>query len=406
MTYRTSIGQVTPGSSVEVMRNVFTREGPSVAPLGAVATVSILDNGGNLITSAPAVVVNVAPAAVPAVSGLIGYQIVFQLTVPDNVPGSPEGLPYTALFDFVLSHSGGQITLPQVQEAFSVVSQTDVVRGPIPQIVIQGELATQLSYTYDVRPTSPRIDVSVYFGNQPKAAMTNIASAGTWSGSTFNYEIDASALQASLMPHAVLWNIDGVREIAPVFVINPSVHLAMRELHDFVNKNCSEWATRELTFTPEQLIAALYNGACFFNAEILVTDFSMLNAMGTIRSFWIQCSAVWLIQSQVLNGIETDFQYTNASVTLDVDRASKYEQYASSLENSLRERLRPLKTGMVKRGNVSGDGSASPMAVMHGALGCVGLSLSPVSKMGTMWNPMSWRSMLLSPGSPSLYNQF
>jgi hypothetical protein len=391
---------------VEITRNILTNDPNPVAPLGCTATLAILDQAGTLVTSAPLLVSNIQPATLPAFQGFTGYQISFSITIPDNLLGSPEGLSYTAMMQFSVSHAGGVLDLPAVQEAFSVISLVDQVRGPLPQIVIEGESSAKLSYTYDSRPVAGVVDISLYFGNQSKASYSNILGAGTWDGPTFNYQVDATQLYASLMPHAVLWNIDGVKEIAPIFVINPSVHLAMRELHDFVNKNCSDWATRELTFTPEQLIAALWNGACYFNSEVIATDFSMLNAQGVIRAFWIQCSAVWLMQSQVLNGIETDFSYTNASVTLDVDRASKYQQFASDLENSIRERLTPLKHAMAKRGNVNGDGSAGPLTVRAGALGCVGVSLSPVSKVGVMWNPMSWRSQLLSPGNPAMWNQF
>lgn len=405
MTYRTAIGQVTPGTLVEIARKVVSND-PVVAPLGAVATVSILDGMGNLVTAVPATILAISAADMPSFSAFTAYDTHFSLAIPDTLPGTPEGLPYTAMLEFSISHAGGTLVLPAVQEAFTVIQAADRVLGPLSQVVIEGELSAQLSYNYTVRPVSGNVSVGLYLGNTSKGVYSDVFGAGTWDGSQFNYQFDATQLRANLMPHAALWDIDGVKEIAPIFVINPSVYMAMRELHDYVNKNCSDWATRELTFVPEQLIGALWNGACMFNSEVLASDITMLNAQGPVRNFWIQYSAVWLLQSQVLNGIETDFSYSNASVTLDVDRASKYQQFADALEASLRERLRPVKVAMAKRGHLTGDGSANIMSLRHGAIGTVGLSLSPVAKASTMWNPLSWRSMLLGPGNPSLFNQF
>ena len=154
---------------------------------------------------------------------------------------------------------------------------------------------------------------------------------------------------------------------------------------------------QELTFTPEQLAAALYNGMCTFNMETPPTNFTMLNAAGSIRQFWLLYSAVWLLRSQILNSVETDFSYTNASVTLDVDRASKYQAFADQLDSWLTEKVKAFKTVLAKRGNISGDGSVDPTSLAKGAMGTVIISASPVVQGGGgTTNPVSWRSALLS----------
>lgn len=400
-TFRTSIGQVMPGDTVDISRQFYTEETTVIVPAGATATIKILDQAGTMVNAAMAQVLSIQRMTLPTHAGFAGYLMEYQLVIPDNIEGVPEGIPYTALMGVTVHHADGDLELPAAQESFTVVSTTDLQTGPMASVIQVGADGV-VSYNFPVRPQTANIQLDLYYGNAPKGSFSNAFTGGQWHGPTLEYHFDASALPASLMPYAALWTVDGSQEIAPLFVINPSIQMAMRELHDFANKNCSDWNTRELTFTPEQLIAALYNGACLFNAAVIATNFTMTNAMGSLRTFWIQYSVVWLLQSQVLNGIETDFSYTNASITLDVDRASKYQQYADSLESQLADRMRPLKTAMSKRGNIDGDGSANPLALRPGAIGHVGLSLSPVSKVGTMWNPLSWRSMLLSPGSAAM----
>lgn len=401
MSYRSSIGQVQPGETLQLRRPLYTQDLTANTPSGATATISILDQSGRMVNAAMAQVSAISRMSLPQHAGFAGYDLEFTIVIPDNVEGTPEGVPYTAMMAFTVHHALGDLEIPAAQEAFTVVSSTDMQTGPQPSVMLAGSTGSVV-YNFGYKPPHADVKLDLFYGNFPKGSYVDPFTNGLWTGAQLEYQFDATALQASLMPYAALWSVDGYQEIAPLFVINPSIQMAMRELHDFVNKNCSDWNTRELTFTPEQLIAALYNGACLFNAAVLATNFTMTNAMGMIRTFWIQYSVVWLLQAQVLNGIETDFSYTNSSISLDVDRASKYQQFADSLESSLGERLRPLKTVMAKRGNIQGDGSANPMALQHGAIGCVGLSLSPVSKVGTMWNPLSWRSMLLSPGSSAM----
>lgn len=398
---RSSIGQVQPGDELTIDRPLYTQDLTAVTPTGATATISILDQAGTMVNAALAQVISVSRMTLPQHAGFAGYNLSYSIVIPDNIQGVPEGIPYTAVMAVTIHHTGGDLELPAAQEAFSCVSSTDLTTGPLAGVMQVGTSGV-LTYNFPFKPSAANVSLDLYYGNIPKGSWTNLYTGGQWHGPQLDFTFDATTLPASLMPYGALWTVDGSQEMAPLFVINPSIQMAMRELHDFVNKNCSDWNTRELTFTPEQLIAALYNGACLFNSAVLATDFTMTNALGSLRTFWIQYSVCWLLQTQVLNGIETDFSYTNASITLDVDRASKYQSFADSLESALADRVRPLKVAMSKRGNINGDGSENPLALRPGAIGHVGLSLSPVSKVGTMWNPMSWRSMLLSPGSAAM----
>ena len=125
----------------------------------------------------------------------------------------------------------------------------------------------------------------------------------------------------------------------------------------------------------------------------------MLNAKNAIRHFWLQYSAYFLLLGETLNGIETDFSYTNQSVNVDVDRASKFQSFADSILGALNEKVPQFKTVLAKRGNTDGDGSVDPTSVAAGAIAVISIALSPVSNAGRRFNPYSWRTAMFTPHS-------
>jgi hypothetical protein len=59
---------------------------------------------------------------------------------------------------------------------------------------------------------------------------------------------------------------------------------------------------------------------------------------------------------------------------------------ASALENQLNDPAKQFKLILSKRGNVDGDGNVNPLKMRPGSLSCVGVTLSPVSRLRP-WNP-------------------
>ena len=395
---KSMIGDVRPGDYVTLSRIVYVSVDPTTIT-GFSGTVTVFDSAATPLGAFPAVISSLTPLATPPHGGRSGFQLDYQLTIPDTLLPTPEGDVYTAVLALNLTSATGPVVVPDIQEAFRVLGNVELPAGAAPEVVLSG-MPASLEYTFPAMPTSLSLDI--YLGNVLQAHYPVPLVTGPtvgWTGLTAAFPLDTTPLQPSLMPYAAIWTVNGTPDIAPLFVINPSIHLAMKELHNQINKNCSDWGLAELTMTPEQLIAALYNGACLFNAAHYLTNFSMLNAQGMIRTFWLQYSAVWLLQSQSLNGIETDFSFSSSSTTLDVDRAAKYQQFADSLLSQISEACRPLKFNLNKRGQIDGDGSNNPLALRNGAIGAISMSLSPVSKVGTMFNPLSWRAALLNPGA-------
>jgi hypothetical protein len=73
-----------------------------------------------------------------------------------------------------------------------------------------------------------------------------------------------------------------------------------------------------------------------------------------------------------------------------VDRSQYYESLAASLESAITESCRQLKQQMAKRGISSGDGSQNPNALAYGAIGTVGISLSPISNIRSFGVGNTW----------------
>lgn len=395
---KTNFGRVSPGDVLFLTKTLYS-ENSQITPVSASVQVSLLDTDGTLLallTGSNATVIVPANQGY-ATSFASAYEVSFSLRIPDYLQGSSDGIPLTAILALTVVDDHNKSVQLSLQEGVELYQEQDTVYGAQGAVGIIPK-PTTLKVT-DYSPIQGKsVSLDIYNGNENVYSLQNVQNSATVIGNTLTFSLPLSPkIPVSLQPYAVLWDIEGDQHVAPFYMLNPSIYLAMKELHDYVNKNCSDWAMQELTFTPEQLAAALYNGMCTFNMETPPTNFTMLNAAGSIRQFWLLYSAVWLLRSQILNSVETDFSYTNASVTLDVDRASKYQAFADQLDSWLTEKVKAFKTVLAKRGNISGDGSVDPTSLAKGAMGTVIISASPVVQGGGgTTNPFSWRSALLS----------
>lgn len=392
-----TLGRYFPGDTVQITRTFYTSDTRPHPPTGASVVATLMQDG----TELSVLFTNVTAVSVRQSSGVALQKRAFSVSLSFQLPDMEvdENIALSVLLECEIFQSVDpqNFVMIPLHETIVLESRQNTPKGALPSVCIYpGEAVLPFAFR-----TSGDHDVSLslYLGNTSVATYSDIFNDLESVKGVTSYRMPSTALTPSLMPYAALWTVDDDQELAPLFLVNPSIAMAMREVHDFVNKNTSDWASQELTFTPEQIMAALYNGACMFNSIGSPTNFTMINALGPIRWFWVQYSALWLLQSQILNSVETDFSFTTSSVTLDVDRASKYQSYADTLQSQLEDKLKPLKTVMAKRGNISGDGSSDPLSVRSGAIAAIGLSLSPVSKVGYMLNPLSWRAALLGGGT-------
>jgi hypothetical protein len=388
-----TLNSIQPGQTVSTTVTFLV---PVVAVTNAAVSWSLLNSDGVLLSDGNSTSVTFAPANIGA---FISVSADVSLTLPTNLPPTLENESYQVVYQLTCD----ELALPALMyDSIRVESPQQVMTGAqtcIHLLSVANTTAT-CHYVHPTVPTGSVINVDLYQGNVLLKSNSIAAASGLAEpdGVKFSADIDLTGLPASLVPFSVVWTVDGVPDVSGLFAINPSIHMAMKELHGIINKTNTDWQVDWITFVPEQLITYLLMGAGLFNAEHLPTNFNMLNAEQPVRNLWLTWSAIHAFRIQSFTGIQTDFQFSGASLNLDVDRASKFQSAAELLESSIKDTMRNLKTALAKKGISAGDGSyASIYSATMYQLGRIGVTLNPVGRLGPALNPFSWRSYLYAP---------
>lgn len=395
-------GRLKAGDIATVRKKMYS-DSQQIVPVAVNIEVSLLNEEGQLVASLQGVNTSINVCNDPSYSGMTsGYDVDFSITIPDNIVVSSDGESFSVIIKALIEDEDKKQVKLTLQDSLEIYAETDEVYGAQPAVMLNFDMEGTISFiSYSNDLASKDIQLSLYYGNELIKKIENVKSIAKITGSHVDVPLSLTATTpVSIMPYAILWKVGKEQHIAPMYVFNPSMTMAMQEVHAYVNKNCSDWATKELTFTPEQLAAALWNGCCQFNSLSPPTNFTMTNALSSTRFFWIQYAALWVLRTQILNSVETDFTYTNSSITLDVDRASKYQQYADDLQSRLDEQAKAYKSVLAKRGNLGGDGSADATTLAAGAMGTTVITLSPVTRVGMSWSPYSWRAAFFGNVNP------
>jgi hypothetical protein len=139
----------------------------------------------------------------------------------------------------------------------------------------------------------------------------------------------------------------------------------------------------DLLYPVPTCLTWLRRGADAFNiAYGQFTNFTFTNALGGIREFWLLEAELAAIQAQYLAEGEKAFSYQGAQISLEVDRTSYLDTAANAIQSRLDNELKSIKTNLIIKGNTSGDGSADPSALRAGAIGAVGITITPANMWG------------------------
>ena len=319
--------------------------------------------------SAQATVIVAVPSNIP--TNIIGesYQVRFTLTTADttfqaysNIVVQPLGLTYQGAED-VIELSGNTVQMNLVLPAiFSNVTADFYFQNtkinPLPP-TISGPTATADGYLYTLQLT-----------------------------------LDPTIVPATLAPYHLLWSYNngpgtstGV-ENAAVYCVTPSMMQAMKDLLAEINKARSSLGDRP-TFSVLDAFTHLRLGGDLWNAFAQPTTFTFTNATGGVRAYWLGWSKVSALRSQYLFEGESAFDFGGQAISLNIDRTQYYEGMASALESSLNDPGRQFKGLLAKRGNTGGDGNVNPNKLQYGAIGTVGVTLSPVANIRP-WNQNTW----------------
>ena len=80
------------------------------------------------------------------------------------------------------------------------------------------------------------------------------------------------------------------------------------------------------------------------------------------------------------------FDYSGAAISLNVDRTGYLDSMANNIKGDLDNEFKPFKQNLVNKGHTSGDGSGDVNVLGRGAMGSVGVALTPTNGW-SMWYP-------------------
>lgn len=377
--------EVQPGSSYAKTIGVVVDS--SVVLTGSVAEWQLRDDQNNVLSTG---------AATYTVGSASAGEVVVTLSatvdIPADLTANPQGQGYRLLW--ILTPATGPTI--RSQEVVVVDSIEYQMQGPQAAVLIAGSVRALMilaqSYT--------TITVQLYAGNTVVPGYETPVSAAmdgaTASGYVYGLDIAASALpNQGLDAYTVLWTYSNAGQVAQqsvgsLYYINPSILMAIKDVQTTIQRAVlSATNTPDTVFEPPVILDFLRLGRDTFNAMYQPTMFTMSNATGPVRSFWLAYANIAALRSQYLVEGLRNFDFSGAQINLTVEHSQYFEQAASQIEQSVQEPMRQFKTILSKRGATSGDGNVNPLGLRAGAVGAVGIALSPV---GARWqgNNQTW----------------
>lgn len=203
--------------------------------------------------------------------------------------------------------------------------------------------------------------------------------------------VDTSNIPVALESYIVIWKYwnannpnQTYRESGRLFILNASLLSATTDLKSLINRSKATIAhEQDILFTIPSLLVFLRQGRDAFNGAYgVLTNFNMTDATSSIRQYWLYFAAIDALRSQFLAEGEKAFNYSGQAIQLDVDRTGYYESAASAIQSRMDNECKPFKQNLIKKGIVSGTGNLDSIALRHGAIGSIGISVSPASNFG------------------------
>ncbi len=391
--YQTLMDELEAGNAAQA--TAFYSFPPNVDASGGFVTWEILDQDGTTYSAGnaysyevrtngvsnrvKALAVITIPSTVPPTLQGQSYQIRWTLQLPVDVGVQP---------DIQGSGPGSQNTYYQF-ENIKIVGLNTVPLGVQPTVEIQGgpaHLQLVTSKMWD------NVTIEIWASGTSLGAAVPIPLQGrTSDGFLYEAVFDTSALKVSLVPYTVVWRYWSsaqpsmqYQESTELFVTNPSMMMAVMDVRAFIQKAATSlYGTPDMIFPDPTIMLYLRRGCDYFNGAYgQFTNFTMTNALGPIREFWLVCAEKIALEAQYGAEGEKAFNFQGQAITLDVDRTSYLDNMIGKLQSQLDNELKTLKVNLIIKGNTSGDGSANPSVLQVGAVGAVGITLTAASMWG------------------------
>lgn len=319
------------------------------------------------------------------------------ITVPSTVPASAINTKYQLRYTLELpTPSSAQIdpanAPPQARyysaENITVVGLNTVPMGTQDNVELQGNKATMsivVDKMYD------NVVVEIYQDNTALGSARITDFSRVANGYYFAGVFDTMALPVSLEPYTVVWNYsftanpnEVFTESANLWITNPTIMGAVTDVKAKINKaRTTLYGTPDLLFPQTVIMTWLRRARDAFNGNGgNFTTFTFTNAKGSVREYWLMYAEMFAIEAQYLAEGEKAFNFSGAAISLDVDRTSYLDSAASKIQSRLDNELKPFKQNLIIKGNTGGDGSADPSKLRQGAIGSVGITITPASPWG------------------------
>jgi hypothetical protein len=380
-----SLYEVQPGSNYA--KTIELVVDATVDLTGSVAEWQLRDDQNNVLSTGQATYTLAAASGGEVVATLTGT-----VAIPADLEANPQGQGYRLLW--ILTPVVGSSI--RSQETVVVDSVTYQLTGPQAAVLVSGSVRIQLitGQSYST------VTVQIYAGNTvvPGYETPIAAAADGATASGYVYGLDVAALtlpDQGLDAYTVMWTYSNVGQVSQqavgsLYYVNPSILMAMKDVQTTIQRAVlSTTNTPDTVFEPHVILDFLRLGRDTFNAMYQPTMFTMSNATGPVRSFWLAYSNIQALRSQYLVEGLRNFDFSGSQINLTVEHSQYFEQAASQIEQSVQEPMRQFKTILSKRGATAGDGNVNPLGLRAGAVGAVGIALSPV---GARWqgNNQTW----------------
>jgi len=372
-TITTGIDAVTAGSTAQAYAQWELPVKSADLPSASV-TWTLIDGDGRVFNSGSG-----GPVVANASSVKPGMYIIRSdatILVPGTIPVNNNGTRYQISWRLVC---GSQDYYSF--DNFTVHTQEYNREGPTDIVELFG---TTSSVYLKTSNTVSNLNIALYRGNSSVyTAPIDTSPTTDQDGYVYEAVINTASLSvsASLDPLSVVWSYDTNQiESSAMYLINPSILQAARDLESFLNKALIDTGIDpSTTFSTVDMIRHLRVGADIFNSVARPTTFTMTNAASGVRQYWLMYAAIDACRSQYLAEGMKAFNFSGQTVSLDIDRSPFWDSMSQQLQSQADQYVKPFKDNLAKYGINGGDGSAS--GPRPGNVGTIGISLSPITPL-------------------------
>ncbi len=308
------------------------------------------------------------------------------IALPSNLIANGNGSRYQIRYTLYLEgaqpvHVFDQFTvLPPVAPQYGGVDQVEMITP--------NEVNIKLILPNKVSATNITCQLQI---NNITVAKSSTISEGVPTQTGYCYTATFPAPKAdprvivNLEPYTVIWTYPDsdnnvLYETSRLFMVNTSILDVVREVQSFINRAYTDGGIQPgTTFRTADVMEYLRVGRDQFNAQATPTNFTMTNARGAFRWFWVMYSSAAACRAQYLAEGMKAFNYSGQEVQLDIDRTQYWDTMAQNLEQQAADQVHNFKMALAKRGNISGDGSST--AVQANGVGAIGITIHAASPL-------------------------